>query len=66
MWKYLQHPNVLPLIGVTMSENRFVMASNWMTNGNIREFVKTHPDVDRLGLVGFPLSLTASAPLTVV
>jgi len=54
MWKFLQHPNVLPLMGVTMSENRFAMASDWMVNGNIREFVKAHPDVDRLGLVGFP------------
>jgi len=54
MWKYLRHPNVLPLMGVTMSENRFAMASDWMTNGNIREFVKAHPDADRLRLVGFP------------
>ena len=52
MWKFLQHPNVLPLIGVTMSENRFAMASDWMVNGTIRDFVKVHPNVDRLGLVG--------------
>ena len=57
MWKFLRHPNVLPLIGVTMSKNRFAMASDWMTNGHIREFVKTHPDADRLGLVGFPFKV---------
>lgn len=54
MWKFLRHPNILPLIGVTMSEARFAMISDWMTNGNINEFVKTHPGVDRFGLVGFP------------
>ena len=40
-----------------MSENRFAMASNWMMNGNIREFVKAHSDADRLGLVGFPFKV---------
>ena len=53
MWKYLRHPNVLPLIGVTMTETQFAMVSEWMVNGNIREFVRAHPDVDRLGLVSF-------------
>ena len=36
-----------------MSETRFAMISDWMVNGNINDFVKAHPDVDRLGLVGF-------------
>jgi len=61
MWKFLRHPNVLPLIGVTMSENRFGMASDWMVNGNIREFVKANPDVDRLGLVGFTSKVLLSS-----
>ena len=52
MWKFLQHPNVLPLIGITMSKGRFAMISEWMTNGNINDFIKAHPDVDRLALVG--------------
>jgi hypothetical protein len=52
-WKFLRHPNVLPLIGVTMSEAHFAMISDWMTNGNINEFVKAHPDANRSELVGF-------------
>lgn len=36
-----------------MSENQFAMVSGWMKNGNITEFVKAHPDADRLRLVGF-------------
>ena len=54
MWKTLQHPNVLSLIGVTMTETSFAMISEWMTNGNINHFVRTHPDENRLGLVSFP------------
>ena len=52
MWKTLRHPNVLPLIGVTMSATRFAMISDWMANGNINSFVKAHPDANRLELVG--------------
>jgi len=36
-----------------MSETRFEMVSDWMVNGNISDFVKTHTDVDRYGIVGF-------------
>ena len=54
MWKALRHPNVLPLVGVTMIGRRFVMVSEWMENGNINTFVKTHPDVNRLELASFP------------
>ena len=51
MWKSLQHPNVLPLIGVTMTEVHFAMVSEWMADGNIREFIKAYPGEDRLRLV---------------
>jgi len=53
VWKALQHQNVLSLTGVTMSVTRFEMISDWMMNGNINDFVKAHPKVDRLELVGF-------------
>ena len=56
MWKTLQHPNVLPLIGVMMSETQFATVSDWMANGNINHFVKAHPDANWLGLVGFSLN----------
>ena len=59
-WKTLRHPNVLPLIGVTMTETQFAMVSEWMANGNMNNFVKAHPDVVRFGLVGvlFEVSLS--------
>ena len=52
-WKTLRHPNVLPLIGVTMTEIKFAMVSDWMANGNLNEFVEANPDADRLKLVSF-------------
>jgi len=52
-WKALRHPNVLQLLGVTMTKNKFVMVSEWMENGNINEFMRAHPSVNRLELVCF-------------
>ena len=51
MWRFLRHPNVLPLMGALMSGNWFAMVSEWMPNGNINQFVKAHPEVNRLRLV---------------
>ena len=51
-WKSLQHPNVLPLLGVTMGERLFAMVSEWMVNGNIVEFIAAHKDANRFELVG--------------
>ena len=53
IWKSLCHPNVLPLLGVIMAESQFIMVSEWMMSGNINEFVKAHPDVNRVELVCF-------------
>ncbi|KAF9642812.1 kinase-like protein [Thelephora ganbajun] len=50
-WKSLCHPNVLPLLGVTMGNRRFAMASEWMVNGNINEFVKVQRDANRFELL---------------
>lgn len=50
-WKHLRHPNILPLLGVTISENRFATISQWMENGNIIEFVRRDHDVNRAALV---------------
>ena len=53
-WKALRHPNILPLMGVIMTETDFAMVSEWMPNGNINQFVKEHPDANRFELVSFP------------
>ncbi|KAF9643939.1 kinase-like protein [Thelephora ganbajun] len=51
-WKTLRHPNVLPLLGVAISETQFAMVSEWMPNGNINHFVEEHLDVNRFELLG--------------
>ena len=53
-WKHLRHPNVLPLLGVTVSKHRFAMVSEWMENGNIIEFAKKDKPVNRAELVRRP------------
>jgi len=55
MWKALDHPNVVPLLGVPRDRSRlkFAMVSEWMTNGNINEFIRACPDANRFKLVRF-------------
>ena len=55
-WKHLRHPNILPLIGVTVSNQRFAMVSAWMENGNINEFVRKDQHVNRIELVRVTLN----------
>ena len=64
-WRALHHPNVLPLLGVEIAENRLAMVSEWMQRGNIREFIKADPTVDRLGLVRFSLKFLALLTLMI-
>ena len=63
-WKALRHENVLPLSGVTMSNNQLAMVSEWMVNGNINEFVKARRDANRFELVGFHVYRSPRPPLT--
>ena len=65
IWKMLRHPNVLPLLGVKMEDQQFVMVSEWMENGNINEFIKAHEDIDRIELVGF-VPAVGYAPLSII
>ncbi|KAK0498047.1 kinase-like domain-containing protein, partial [Armillaria luteobubalina] len=50
MWRQLQHPNILPFLGVSeeLFAPRYCLISLWMVNGNIISYLKTHPDHDRL------------------
>ena len=52
MWKRLAHLNILPLLGVTTTPLQLI--SNWMPGGDLPEYIESHPDADRLGLVGGP------------
>ena len=50
-WKHLRHPNILPLLGVTVGEHQFAMVSGWMKNGNINEFIQREWHISRAELV---------------
>jgi len=50
-WKHLRHPNILPLLGVTLNEYRFALVSDWMEHGNINEFIERDDHVNRTELV---------------
>ena len=63
-WRALNHPNVLPFLGVEITENKLAMVSEWMQRGNVREFIKAEPTVDRLGLVRFSLKFLTLLILT--
>lgn len=47
-WKWLQHENILPFVGVT---REFAIVSDFMENGNIMGFIAEHPHHNRLHLV---------------
>ena len=53
IWKRLSHPNILPLLGVSVSKNPqyFRIISEWMSNGNVMEYITSNPEVNRLCLV---------------
>ena len=62
-WKYLDHPNVLPLLGITIDPLQLV--SKWVSGGNMREYIERHPDADRRRLVGVPFAVAAQ-PVTLL
>ena len=49
MWKHLKHPNILSLLGVTVTP--FQLISNWMPGGNLLVYIGGNPNADRLVLV---------------
>ena len=51
IWKQLSHPNIVPFLGVTDDPAPFSMVLEWMPNGDVRQYVNKHPEVDRLQLV---------------
>ena len=56
VWKNLAHPNVVPLLGVTINPTQLV--SGWMPDVDLTGYITNHPDVDRLNLVGVPSTVS--------
>lgn len=50
-WRQLRHPNIIPLVGVTVNSRRFAMVSEWMENGNVMEFIGKDQNANRIEFV---------------
>lgn len=50
-WRHLIHPNILPLLGVSEVADYFDILTEWMPHGNLMQYAKLHPEVNRLELV---------------
>ncbi|CAE6413358.1 unnamed protein product [Rhizoctonia solani] len=49
-WSKLDHPNILPLMGLALYRGYISMVSEWMSDGNLTSYIRTNPTVDRMGL----------------
>ena len=49
MWKSLKHPNILPLLGATVSPSQLVSAL--MPAGDLSKYLAEKPDANRIELV---------------
>ncbi|KIO31605.1 hypothetical protein M407DRAFT_67752, partial [Tulasnella calospora MUT 4182] len=59
IWAQLNHPNILPFLGYQVVDGTPRLASPWMDQGTLTEYLKTHPNIsnsDKLTLVGARLA----------
>lgn len=50
-WKGLAHPNILPLLGVILTPFELSVAYDRGTNGNVNQYLVSHPRAPRVSLV---------------
>lgn len=55
IWKRLDHKNIVSFLGTTATPLQII--SGWMPGGNLVDYIGKHPEANRLGLVGIPLSV---------
>ena len=51
VWKRISHPNIVPFLGISGAHTPLSMVSEWMPNGNVRDYVGENPETSRLHLV---------------
>ena len=51
VWKRFSHPNIVPFLGVSEVPSPLCGASEWMPNGNMRDYVGKNPKISRLQFV---------------
>jgi len=51
MWRRLSHENILPFLGVTMTVFQLALVYDWGHNGNITQYIASHPHASRASLL---------------
>ena len=64
IWKRISHPNIVPFLGVSEAPAPLSMVSEWMSNGNVRDYVSKNPETSRLQLVRRQVELYTGLELT--
>ena len=65
VWRRLQHPNIVPFLGVVAKIPPFKIVCQWMENGRITEYARKCPDVDHVDLVSGLAPITTAISLNV-
>ena len=50
MWRHLTHPNIVPLLGITLEPLQLISA--WIPGGELTDYIANNPYANRLALVG--------------
>ncbi|KAE9387519.1 kinase-like protein, partial [Gymnopus androsaceus JB14] len=52
VWSQLKHPNVLPFLGtnVELFPESYCLTLPWCSNGNVMDYLRTHPEVNKMGI----------------
>ncbi|GAB1525531.1 hypothetical protein RhiTH_008694 [Rhizoctonia solani] len=64
VWSFLNHENVLPLLGLCVVNNELGMVSEFMPNGTIQEYIRNNPGVDRYQLLNVVVDANGVPKLT--
>ena len=51
IFRDIQHPNILPFLGIYEHDDYYHLVSPFMDNGALDVYLAKHPDADRLKLV---------------
>jgi len=52
----IRHPRILSVEAVSIMGDKIGMVTEFLTNGNLSTYLKTHPDANRLTLVRYKFS----------
>ncbi|OCH85620.1 kinase-like protein [Obba rivulosa] len=51
IWKYLQHPNITPFLGVDATSSHLILVCAYMSEGTLTRYLERNPEANRLKLI---------------